>query len=107
MKPELELFVLRDGEGPILYAPLRRPIARLNEAAVGSVGRRLQGLPLDQADQAVIALLESHGFFEPAEPPQDDPWQKPVQVTLFPSDGCNLRCRYCYAAAQEIGRAHV
>ncbi len=100
MKPELELFVLRDGEGPILYAPLRRLIARLNEAAVGSVGRRLQGLPLDQADQAVIALLESHGFFEPAEPPQDDPWQKPVQVTLFPSDGCNLRCRYCYAAAQ-------
>jgi len=26
----------------------------------------------------------------------------PVHVTLFPTDGCNLRCRYCYAGAEKI-----
>ena len=29
----LELFVLRDAQGPILYAPLGRRMARLNEPA--------------------------------------------------------------------------
>lgn len=102
MKPELELFVLRDGEGPILYAPLRRLAARLNEAAVASVSRRLQQLELSAEDRTVISLLEQHGFFTPAVPPAEDPWKKAVQVTLFPSDGCNLRCRYCYAAAAGL-----
>lgn len=105
MKPELELFVLRDEEGPILYAPLRRLAARLNEAAVAAVSRRLQQLELSEEDRAVTGLLERHGFFTPAQPPADDPWRKPVQVTLFPSDGCNLRCRYCYAA--PAGNRHA
>jgi len=105
LKPELELFVLRDEEGPILYAPLRQLCARLNEAAVAAVSRRLKHREPCAEDRGVIELLERHGFFTPAELPRKDLWRKPVQVTLFPSDGCNLRCRYCYAAA--AGRRHT
>jgi hypothetical protein len=72
---------------------------------VAAVSRRLKQREPDAEDREVIELLERHGFFTPAELPGKDQWRKPVQVTLFPSDGCNLRCRYCYAAA--AGRRHT
>ena len=109
-----ELFLLRDENGPILYVPLRRLSARINEAAVGTVARRLKGLPALPEDEDVLRTLTEHRFFEPAPVPVPA-LEKPVHVTLFPTDGCNLRCRYCYARAEgarhvmpvEMGRAAV
>ena len=48
MPPKCELFVVRDDQGPILYAPLRHLSARLNESAVAAVGRRLNGSVLSE-----------------------------------------------------------
>ena len=114
MSGKCELFVLRDEEGPILYAPLRNLSARLNEAALCAVSRRINGRELSAEDRECLSILEQSGFFTPAPLPENVP-RKPVQVTLFPSDGCNLRCRYCYAGAEklrhrlspEIGRAAI
>ena len=104
MPSKCELFALRDETGPILYAPLRRLSARLNDAGLSAVYNRLNGLPLSEEERACLRPLEVRGFFEPAELPEPK-LQPPVQVTLFPTDGCNLRCRYCYAGAE--GRRHL
>ena len=95
-----ELFVLRDEAGPILYAPLQHLSARINEAAVGALSRRLYGKPLSEEDSAFLKQLEDCGFFREAEIPRPQ-LDRTVQVTLFPTDGCNLRCRYCYAGAEK------
>ena len=99
---ESEIFLLRDEKGPILYAPLKRLSARINEAAVQSVLRRVNGTELLPEDEAVIAALEEHGFFAADVLPQECGEVLPTEVTLFLSDGCNLRCRYCYASAEKI-----
>ena len=95
-----ELFILRDKKGPILYAPLRHLSARLNEAAVSAAARKLRNLPPLPEDEEVIRTLEEHHFFDPAPVPET-PLEKPTHVTLFPTDGCNLRCTYCYAKAEK------
>ena len=59
-----ELFLLKDEKGPILYAPLKKLSARLNDSAVNSVSRRINGEPLLPEDKPVIELLEEHGFFK-------------------------------------------
>ena len=114
MPPKCELFVVRDDQGPILYAPLRHLSARLNESAVAAVGRRLNGSVLSEEEKSCLEILEKCSFFEPAEVPEA-PMLPPTEVTLFPTDGCNLRCRYCYAGAAarrhlmppEVGKAAI
>ena len=114
MPSSCELFVLRDEKGPILYAPLARLYARVNESAVAATARRLYGKPAQEGDAECLGLLEECGFFREYEHPHGEP-KPPVQVTLFPTDGCNLRCRYCYAGAEkkrhvmplEVGRAAI
>ena len=56
MPSSCEVFVLRDGEGPILYAPLRRIAARVNEAAVAAVAKRLSGKMLTQTEQNALDI---------------------------------------------------
>ena len=104
MPSKCEVFVLRDEEGPILYAPLRRFAARVNEAAVAAVGRRLNGEALSEEEHKSLEILEQCELFTPAPLPECRV-ELPTQVTLFPTDGCNLRCRYCYAGAAE--RRHL
>lgn len=101
MKQECDIFLIRDDRGPILYAPLRDLTARINEAAVSSVARYLHNDDALPEDEAVLKTLEAHGFFDQAPLPHTDHTEKPVHVTLFPNDGCNLRCCYCYAQAEQ------
>lgn len=115
MKQECELFVINDEQGPIVYSPLNRAAARVNDAAVRSVSRYLYGEPLNEDDVPVIDMLKEHHLFDAAKRPESPTGFAPVQVTLFPTDGCNLRCRYCYANAGKaanklnpaVGRAAI
>ena len=103
----LELFVLRDAQGPILYAPLGRRMARLNEPAARLALAYAQdpsvAEDLDADGRVVIDALRERGFYERVEPPHAREAFRPVQVTLFPTNNCNLRCRYCYAFGGEGG----
>ena len=102
-----ELFVLQDEQGPILYAPLGRLIARANEPAVKAAlsyaadPSALEGMTDDE--RVVIEALDERGFFEHRAHPHHAEGFRPVQVTLFPTNNCNLRCSYCYAFGGEGG----
>ena len=102
-----ELFVLRDELGPILYAPLGRLMARANEPAVSAAlayardPRSLDSMTAEE--QVVVRSLEKRGFFERRPFPHHEVGFRPAQVTLFPTNRCNLRCSYCYAFGGEGG----
>lgn len=103
----VELFALRDEAGAILYAPLGHLMARVNEpaarCALAYAGNRAAYDRMDADEQAVIDELAAHGFFDERPLPQSDAEFCPVQVTLFPTNRCNLRCSYCYAFGGEGG----
>ncbi|MGE5458856.1 MAG: radical SAM protein [Methanobacterium sp.] len=101
-----DIFFLPVGDGNyFLYAPLRRVLSVINNAAVIAVYAFLEGgfdaLNVDQ--KKVIDNLKASGLFtEPfPEPPvfPSDYEFKPYEVILFPTSRCNLRCTYCYADA--------
>lgn len=102
-----ELFVLRDQEGPILYAPLGNLIARANEPAVAAaLAYAYDPSTLDsmsEDERAVVETLGERGFFKHRAYPRHVVGFRPVQVTLFPTNNCNLRCSYCYAFGGEGG----
>ena len=102
-----ELFVLRDERGPILYAPLGNLMARANESAVAAALAYASDPHavehMDEDERAVVEALGSRGFFKRRVYPQHAVGFKPAQVTLFPTNNCNLRCSYCYAFGGEGG----
>ena len=80
-----ELFVLPVGESEYLvYAPLRRTALIADAAAVDLLRAEPAGAGEERAPTA-----------SPTGPP------RPTSVTLLLTNACNLRCRYCYAAAGE------
>ncbi|MDR1664048.1 MAG: radical SAM protein [Clostridiales bacterium] len=102
MKPEI--FFLAYDDSYILYAPLRKFIAVVNRDTRDAVIKRLHNQPLHEIEQSVVTVLEKRGVFDEgfAYPKVDETFA-PTRVTLFPSDRCNLRCRYCYASAEDGG----
>jgi len=109
--PVPELFVLRDEEGPILYAPLGGLLlARLDEEGLSTVKAALdpqtRRSDLSAEQQQTLATLEAHHFFDDFPRPVSDAAFKPCEVTLFPTNRCNLRCVYCYTEGGEGGALH-
>lgn len=102
-----ELFVLRDEQGPILYAPLGRLMARANEPAVeAALSFASDASAYDDMGpeaRAVVRALDERGFFAQRAYPHHERGFRPTQVTLFPTNNCNLRCSYCYAFGGEGG----
>ena len=102
-----ELFVLRDERGPILYAPLGNLMARANEPAVAAAlayARDSSSLDaMTPEERTVVEVLGERGFFAHRAYPRHETGFRPAQVTLFPTNNCNLRCSYCYAFGGEGG----
>lgn len=102
-----ELFVLRDEKGPILYAPLGGLMARANgpavEAALAFAADEGAYEAMTPDEREVVRALGETGFFERRAYPQHETVFCPTQVTLFPTNACNLRCSYCYAFGGEGG----
>lgn len=113
-----DLFVLEgDHENRVLYAPLLGFACETNPALVDLLAR-VRDLPpesLTAPQLASLEHLEKEGLLNhPAPPPFATATSAaatadctlpaefaPTQVTLFPTNQCNLRCTYCYAAAGE------
>ena len=106
-----ELFSIPLGEDRFLiYAPLQHSAFIGN----GEVARRIELLqrseaPLDEPDPwlaGLFQLLTMLGMVRrgPEIPPirrsMGEP--QPLSVTLFLTNACNLRCRYCYASSGEF-----
>ena len=101
-----ELFVLPLGESEFLvYAPLRRAALIANAALVRCLRAPQAGQVDFDAAPEIAGFLRSCGILggrqerapdaSPAGPP------RPVAATLLLTSACNLRCRYCYAAAGD------
>jgi uncharacterized protein len=117
-----DLFIIRSGEDRfVLYAPLQRTAAAVNGAAARMISRYVTESPaaVGSEGSALIETLEAQGLLAPkTEQPPVFPANyafNPIEVTLFPTSRCNLRCRYCYADAGwrsiempwEIARAAI
>lgn len=96
-----ELFLLPHQQDYVLYAPLSGLMAVVNQSAGDAVAQYLDGEALDENQQSLLDTLGQRGFLrDDLVPPAVPQNFEPTRVTLFPSDACNLRCRYCYASAE-------
>jgi uncharacterized protein len=110
-KEREDLFIIRrDIDKNYLYAPLRRLVASVNDAAADVVARYNvdELVILGKNEKEIIDNLKEHGLWQkpyPKPPLFPDSYNFcPHEVTLFPTSDCNLQCRYCYANA---GHKHV
>jgi len=99
-----ELFVLPVSESDYLvYAPLRRAALIANAALVRSLRELQTGEASVDADPEIAGFLRNCGILDgDDESAPGRPWTgppRPVTATLLLTNACNLRCRYCYAAA--------
>ena len=104
-----DLFTLPDSEGNhILYAPQHHFIGHVNPDVVNLLARIEDGTMIDfnESELACLEELAKHGVLngssKPTPVPEPPAQFAPRQVTLFPTNLCNLRCLYCYAEAGDI-----
>jgi uncharacterized protein len=101
-----ELFVLPLSESEYLvYAPLRRAAVIANAALVRFLRAEQAGAESLDGAPEIAGMLRNCGILGPDEErapgaaPAGPP--RPIAATLLLTNACNLRCRYCYAAAGE------
>lgn len=103
-----ELFVIPSGEGRdtfILYAPLKGELFEVTGGVI-NVLKDIQAKRKIDGQKGVLRRLRKAGVvtYQPEkERFHEDKELKfaPTNVTLFPTNDCNLRCLYCYASAGE------
>ena len=101
-----ELFVLPVSESAyLIYAPLRRAALLANAALVEFLRELQNGARPAGANPEAAAflrhcrILDGEEEIVPGRAPAGPP--RPRTATLLLTNACNLRCRYCYAAAGE------
>lgn len=100
--PFADVFCIPHENGYIIYLPLRGLILFGNASLVNALCRARSGdesalaeLGIDEA--LVSELFESGRHLAILSAPKDTPAFAPTSVTLFLTNDCTLRCRYCYA----------
>jgi len=89
MTPEVFVLPLADSQF-LVYAPLRRSAIVADAGQVSALREELSAAPEERA---------------PGVSPTGAP--RPTSATLLLTNACNLRCRYCYAAAGEAAPAYM
>lgn len=104
-----DVFVIPEEEQTYLvYAPLRRLAFMTNAAAVNTIAALKNGELTHPTDEqiAFIQFLKRIGLTGVDGDRQvqglSQPNYQPVEVTLFLTSECNLRCVYCYARAGDL-----
>lgn len=103
-----EIFVIPLGDKRhLVYAPLRQAAFIANNAMVGFIADLKAG-KWDRRKDPSGSLVEFLRRLEIVDAGEESPPTvvftgdpKPVSVTLFLTNLCNLRCTYCYASAGE------
>ena len=101
-----EVFAIPAGGSDwMVYAPLVGRISLTNAAAAREILAYAVSPSSARQTETVNSLIETGFFSNDSIPPQSKTnAYYPTEVTLFPSEKCNLHCSYCYASATEKGR---
>jgi len=93
----------------ILYAPLKGFLCKVNNDFIELLANieTLNGAQLTPEIQRLVDyLIQAEIINAPPEParqePRSGPEISPTKLALFPTNQCNLKCRYCYAGAGEF-----
>jgi uncharacterized protein len=109
-----ELFSIPlDDDKYIIYAPLRKSAFIGNSAVVNFLAdlKEHPELLAKSSQGKLIQFLRSIGTI--SDEPEIKPITsfsgvpKPVTITLFLTNACNLRCTYCYASAGDAPTHHM
>ncbi len=106
-KVSSELFLIPEEGGTYLVsAPGKRLIMRLDASHVNMLNRIEKGTlaEKDKNSDFVKSLIKAgivNGKPDGITAPQNDSAYSPTQVTLFLTNQCNLKCKYCYAAKND------
>ncbi|MBN2357445.1 radical SAM protein [candidate division KSB1 bacterium] len=91
----------------ILYAPLLGFVCVVNDDVINLLAdvEHIDLKTLNKEEKATLRYLEDKGLLNGSREyncvhPYQEKYQ-PAQLTLFPTNQCNLRCIYCYASAGE------
>ena len=90
--------------GYLIYAPLAGRVAHVNAACAIQIRRFLISGDPREVPSEVAGRLGGLAWLKTAQVPRPLPADRhfhPCEVTLFLTNRCNLRCRYCYAAAGD------
>jgi uncharacterized protein len=104
-----DLFALPFDDGNlILYAPRLGFVSTVNNDVVNLLAEldTLDCETLNEGQRATLEYLTQKHVLNGSDEadivkPFEDKYE-PTMVTLFPTNQCNLRCRYCYASAGEL-----
>lgn len=102
-----EIYEIPWGQELLVYAPLRKVAFLTNSATFKTIMQLKEGafdtLTNEQAE--LVDFLESVGITDKSKDHEiTDLYQhdyEPIEVTLFLTSECNLRCNYCYARAGD------
>lgn len=101
-----DVFVLPHEDGYLVYAPLAGRIIYANADCVAQIQAYVRTGEPASVDPAVTEQLGGLAWLDGVDAPQPLPADRPfhpTRTTLFLTNRCNLRCRYCYASAGESG----
>ncbi len=102
-----EVFVLphtQGKDGYLIFAPLAGRVVHANADCVAQLRTYILTGDTAKVEARVIDQLGGLDWLDSAEVPQAPPAGRPfhpTRTTLFLTNRCNLRCRYCYASAGE------
>ena len=103
-----DLFTLPlDDDHQILYAPRLGFVSTVNNDLVNLLAElgSIDAGTLNVEQQATLEFLEQkhvlNGSSEASVVTEFQAQYRPTMVTLFPTNQCNLRCKYCYASAGD------
>ena len=103
-----DVFVIPYEEAYIIYAPLRRLAFVANATAVHTIALLKEGAienPTEEQSTFIRFLDAIRLTGTEGDRPRaglNQPNYKPIEVTLFLTSLCNLRCVYCYARAGDL-----
>lgn len=93
----------------IIYRPLLG-LAFVGNKTMAELAKSLAEDPNQPIDEKVYTFLKQVGFLQPDPPAPKFPPKsefRPISLTLLMTNQCQLRCKYCYAAAGELPDRHL
>jgi len=108
-----ELFVIPEGEKYLLYAPFEKALLLVNGSAVRFLQRvRAGAVAPGEVEPEVVKDFEDANILKcrPADAKSGKPFEvdaafDPGGVTLITTNGCSMRCIYCYAKGGDNARS--